>query len=126
MQVLASVSEAWELWSADCENWLTRNGNLQTKPGERKFGSVPTLRTSTHSMAPCQSVEERQPRRWIRRLAEAKVVTDHAEKQALHNGVCGLVRGFALNRFHELKRTQTEKATAAWSQSANLSWGAYH
>lgn len=74
-QVRGQGNLAWSTWSKDVEAWLTFNGYLQSAAGERPLGSLPTLRTSTHHMAPCQPIDERQLRRWIRRLGSPDAST---------------------------------------------------
>ena len=126
-QVRGQGNLAWSTWSKDVEAWLTFNGYLQSAAGERPLGSLPTLRTSTHHMAPCQPIDERQLRRWIRRLAEARMLQQNghairpqllykltqarvpdSEKQAVQNGAWGFAYNLARDRLDEIN-AQREK-----------------
>jgi len=72
--VLRDVNLAWDQWCQDVEQFLTQNHFLVNNKPERKLGSVPTTKVSTHHVAPDQGLQERQLRRWIRRLDEAQTL----------------------------------------------------
>ena len=48
------------------------HNHLQHRRAERNLGSAPGVKVSAHHMAPEQGLEERQLRRWLRRLEEAR------------------------------------------------------
>lgn len=48
------------------------NNHLQQRRAERNLGSAPSVKVSGHHMAPERGLEERQLRRWLRRLEEAR------------------------------------------------------
>ena len=66
------LDDKWTAWCKHVEGWLVQASLLSESAGERKLGSLPTLRKSTHAAGEAQSHEERCLRRVIRRLGEAQ------------------------------------------------------
>ena len=141
--LLTDPSKAWSTWSQDVEKWLTFNGYLEQTPGERPLGSAPSLRTSTHYMAPCQDIQERQIRRWIRQLVEAQTVTrlgraispalswklsnaqvPAAEKQAVSQSAWGLAHSLANERLHAHMRAKQNEKLSHWKNQVSQYAGA--
>ena len=140
---LHNVSAAWHTWTEDIEKWLTLNHHLNPRPPERKWGSMPTLKTSTHHMAPQQNASERRLRRWVRRLAEAKVVAANgrplpsqlqnklrhswapeAEKQAVKQQAWGLGHKLAKERLQKMQEQTRKTKLQDWAAKVSTHSGA--
>ena len=142
-QSLSDVNSAWELWAKDTEAWLTANGYVQDSQPERNLGSLPKVKTSTHRLAPTQSLEERVLRRWIRRLKEAhtcgwkgaspsesllrKIYKFHApqnEAEAVQQHAWGTAVKLAESRLQSLLQVKSRLALDKWRQRVKTFPGA--
>ena len=116
---------------------------INNKP-ERKLGSVPTTKVSTHHVAPDQGLQERQLRRWIRRLDEAQTLARLGvpvppnlkrrlqnmwdiptnEYQAVQQEQWGAARRLAYGRLTSLLRVEQQKKLQAWKDRVGTFSGA--
>ena len=66
------VDVLWDLWTKDAEKFLASQQLLASCKGTRARGSAPSLVPGASFRAPSQSTEERQLRRFLRRLDEIR------------------------------------------------------
>ena len=130
-----SVDQIWECWIGDVELWLRHAGLFCNRTPEQKLGSVPAPVPGQHRMADQQNVPERQLRRYIRRLQEARRAALHGVqpnptllrkllRQAVpHNERCDLQRGHwgaaltsATTRLQQLLKTKHDEALRKWHE----------
>lgn len=142
--VLRDVNLAWDQWCQDVEQFLTQNHFLVNNKPERKLGSVPTTKVSTHHVAPDQGLQERQLRRWIRRLDEAQTLARLGvpvppnlkrrlqnmwdiptnEYQAVQQEQWGAARRLAYGRLTSLLRVEQQKKLQVWKDRVGTFSGA--
>ncbi|CAE7676109.1 xynB [Symbiodinium sp. CCMP2592] len=72
-KALDDLNDACSLWCKDAQKWLSRSGGLAGSAYERDLGSKPSLRSGNHKLSSRQAIGERQLRRHIRRLKEARL-----------------------------------------------------
>lgn len=111
------------------------NNHLQQRRAERNLGSAPSVKVSGHHMAPERGLEERQLRRWLRRLEEARFHANRGsalpkglakriaktpnipdeERNAVKRQRWGAARALASDR---LRRAQRQAKLQVWEEKA--------
>ena len=127
---------AWNLLGHDVERFLMDNNHLQQRRAERNLGSAPSVKVSAHHMAPEQGLEERQLRRWLRRLEEARFHANRGsalpkglakriaktpnipdeERNAVKRQRWGAARALASDRLQHILRAQRQAKLQVWEE----------
>ena len=141
---LKDGNTAWNVWCQDVEKFLLDNNHLQQRRAERSLGSAPSVKVSTHHMAPEQGLEERQLRRWLRRLEEARFHANRGstlpkglakriaktpnipedERNAVNQQYWGAARALASERLQHILRQQRQDKLKAWKEKVATFSGA--
>ena len=140
---LNHVECAWDTWSSDVTKWLYANNFVASKTWERNLGTIPHVKHSSHRMGAEQDIQERQLRRWIRRLQEAhelarrgknlpetlrnrlqasKVPLDECE--AAQNHRWGLANKLAQERLHTMLKAKQSQKLRDWKTKMHTLTGA--
>ena len=85
----SSPGDAWQQWSLDAETWLGKAGLLGSSKATHPRGQEPRLQSAAPPQGVGQSLRERQLRRFLRRLEEARTVTrrGHQVQEQLRNAL---------------------------------------
>ena len=127
------VEGMWNVWSRDAESYLVNQGVPSQVQGTCPRGKEPSLVPGCAPTAPSQSVQERQVRRFLRRLDEIKAKTDRgaqvppgllynvsrdARRWGLHHeadvGAWGRCRTVANAKLQALLKTKADEAVKTW------------
>ena len=70
--IVSRRKTAWKAWARDVDAWLTEAQVLDQTAPEKLLAQEPKLRDGARRLGLFQTLEERQARRLVRRLLEAR------------------------------------------------------
>lgn len=142
-QALKDVDSAWSVWTQDAEHWLLARGVVTSAVPERMLGTQPVVTSGSHRVASMQSCQERQLRRYLRRLDEAlfhsrrgsslpqnlkrnilRFPKPREEHVAVSAGLWGQARNLAQCRLQAMIQSQHAAAVAKWKKQVHTIPGA--
>lgn len=88
---LSQAETAWNLWAHDVEAWMTEAHILDQREPEKFLAQEPKIRAGAHRLGLFQPLKERQCRRLLRRLTEARML-QHKGSPIPPNLFAGILR----------------------------------
>eukprot|EP00435_Cladocopium_sp_Y103_P042034 s1251_g11.t1 len=143
-EALKDPEAAYATWASNAEDWLVKSKVLQQQQPEKSLAESPKLVSGAHRMGTLQSLEERQIRRQLRRLEEARFLqlqgrpvptslksrlyrTGHIpqnERDAIRRGAWGLGVQLVTKRLRQILANAKNQRISEWNKKVHTIPGA--